>query len=63
MVCEKNHWKVGRYRAEYATLAATGSVAMIEEALEGEGAGMAEGNGGEVGSGRGGGRKTECGNK
>ena len=60
---QKKHRKVGGHRAECATLAAAGSVATIEGALEGEGAGMAKGKGEKLGNTCGSGRKTKCGKK
>jgi hypothetical protein len=64
MVCQKKHWKVGGHRAECAALAGAAAVAAVEEATEGDGAGMvegtadaAEGPSSAVG-GAGGGRKT-----
>ena len=51
MVCQKKHWKAGGHRAECATLAGVGAVAAVEEATEGDGAGMAEGKGDEANGG------------
>ena len=71
-VCQKKHWKVGGHRAECAAMASAAVVPVVEEATEGDGAGMAEGKGdeagggpsvGAVGGGNGGGRKRKGGKK
>ena len=72
MVCQKKHWRAGGHRIECAALATAAAATAVEEATDGDGAGMAEGKEDEAdgwpsvgvaSGGDGGGRKKKKGGK